>query len=287
MPDGRAFDGAGRVEQDAPAFHDLRRAQGDDVNRVEREPNPRASVLNRAATALWRRQNAAHLERLPAGQEPPRVDLTLARLPRLAIDRVALTLARRARRGEEAPWITEDAIHLLETLMLPSDRGLEYGSGSSTTWLAHRALELRSVEATASWHAQVRDRLSAQGLERAEIVLVDGDRDPGWNTTEHRDAYVHAHPDLAPGTLDWVFVDGEYRDHCTEHAIELLRPGGLLVIDNVEIYLPGPGRSPWTVDAPVTDLWKQLYDRYLSHWRMVWTTNGVWDTAIWWKPATS
>jgi predicted O-methyltransferase YrrM len=261
-------------------------AEGVGVSGGEPAASSHASVLNRAATALWRRQNAAIVERLPPGQEPPHVDLTLARLPRVAIDRAAARLARRARRAEDTPWITEESICLLETLLLPTDRGLEYGSGSSTPWLARRCRELRSVEASAGWYDQVRERLSAASLDGVQLALADGEADPGWGTAGHRDAYVHAHPDLAPGTLDWVLVDGEYRDSSTEHAIELLRPGGLLIIDNVEIYLPGPGRSPWKVHAPATDLWKQLHDRYLSHWRMVWTTNGVWDTAIWWKPAT-
>lgn len=61
---------------------------------------------------------------------------------------------------------------------------------------------------------------------------------------------------------------------------ELLRPGGVLVLDNAETYLPTTSRSPWNSTAPATPEWQRFVD-LSADWRCVWTTNGVWDTAIW------
>lgn len=241
------------------------------------------SALSRAATTWWRRRNKDLVDHLPPDQEPPRLDLRLARLPGMVLDRLRAPRDRKALGGADTPWVTADAVRLMETLLLPTDRGLEYGSGGSTIWFARHSAEVRSVEASGEWFKLAQGRLQAAGIQNAQIHLADWSLGP--NTSTHRDAYVLAHPDLAPGSLDWVFVDGEYRDLCTQRAVELLRPGGLLIIDNIDLYLPGPGTGPWTVDAPVTPLWTRLWDEDLSRWRRIWTTNGMWDTAFWFKPA--
>ena len=94
---------------------------------------------------------------------------------------------------------------------------------------------------------------------------------------------MNAFPELAPGSLDFVFVDGEYRDECAVRGLELLKPGGLLILDNAELYLPDDTRSPWSVERPISPLWEQV-SAELAGWRRVSTTNGVWDTVIWFKP---
>ncbi len=64
-----------------------------------------------------------------------------------------------------------------------------------------------------------------------------------------------------------------------------LRPGGLLVIDNVNWFLaPPPGtRSPSTLQQR-TDRWDQV-GASLEAWRRIWVSDGVNDTALFVKPA--
>jgi hypothetical protein len=88
------------------------------------------------------------------------------------------------------------------------------------------------------------------------------------------------------GPFDLIIVDDLYRDHCALSAIEYLRPGGLLLIDNINWYLPSRSVSPVSrrqEDGPASPLWAEFSDR-VQAWRQIWTSNGVTDTAIWVKP---
>ena len=42
------------------------------------------------------------------------------------------------------PWLTNDAVELPDRLLMPSDVGVEFGSGGSTVWFAKRLRHLTS-----------------------------------------------------------------------------------------------------------------------------------------------
>jgi predicted O-methyltransferase YrrM len=159
------------------------------------------------------------------------------------------------------------------------DVGFEYGSGASTAWLAQRTLRLTAVEAYPFWANSTRARLTEAAVTNAELLVVEGER----NSAEHRAAYIGVNPELELGSLDYVFVDGEYRGLAMLRAIELLKPGGLLILDNANTYLPHPTRTPLRVTRPQSEEWETVLG-IVESWRLLWTTNGVWDTAIWIRP---
>jgi predicted O-methyltransferase YrrM len=210
----------------------------------------------------------------------PHVEITPSALPRYAFDRFAIR-ARDAVRGRQ-PWLTADSLALLDELLRPTDRGLEYGAGGTTFWFAGRVEHLISVEGKQQYHGPLRQRLDEQRVTSVDLHLVPIET-LGQDTVEHREAYINVRPDLAASSLDFVLVDGEYRDDCALRAVDLLRPGGLLILDNATTYLPATTRSPWRVDRPATSAWEKYLDQ-VADWRRVWTTNGVWDTVIWFKP---
>lgn len=225
--------------------------------------------VNSLAEAWWNRRHPVH----PFPFDEP---ILLRRLPRYLVDRAAATVMHRLHPDE--PWITREATRLLGSLLRASDVGLEYGSGGSTVWLARRTRQLTAVEAYAPWASSACSRLEAARLANAEVLLVEGER----GSAEHRTAYVGAQPDLEPRSLDYVLVDGEYRGSAMLRAVELLKPGGLLVLDNSNHYLPQPTRSPLRVTEPASEEWEKV-SRIVESWRLLWTTNGTWDTAIWIK----
>jgi predicted O-methyltransferase YrrM len=87
---------------------------------------------------------------------------------------------------------------------------------------------------------------------------------------------------LGTESIDFALVDGLYRDHVSLALLPKIRPGGVLVIDNVNRYIPSLTRSPGSLRppaAPATAAWEQVTAALMA-WRQIWTSSGVWDTAI-------
>ncbi len=184
------------------------------------------------------------------------------------------------RRHPDAPWITADAIAILESLLRKTDNGIEYGSGRSTIWFAKRTNSLVSIEGNAQWYARVSERLQREGVKNVDYRYVRTDR--RLENCPGRQLYVIGDANLAPESLDYALVDGYYRDECILRAVELLRPGGILILDNSNWYIAHPTRSPGSAFGPASGLWSTFLSR-VANWRVIWTSNGVSDTAIWFK----
>ena len=118
-------------------------------------------------------------------------------------------------------WLSYAARDYLDTQLQPNWCGVEYGSGGSTLWLAQRVRHLYSIEYKANWH-----RLVQRELVRHQIKNVFLDL-----RTELR-PYANA-AKLIKEAPDFVFVDGKLRHRCMEIGAKLLKPGGLLILDNV------------------------------------------------------
>ncbi len=201
--------------------------------------------------------------------------------PRYTYHRARQALYDLAHRDD--PWLTPEAIRLLESLLRPSDRGIEFGSGRSTLWLAGRVAALTSVEQDKKWHASVSAGLRERGLDNVDYILAPvNDSDGGGASSE----YARVPLAFADSSVDFVLVDGAYRDYTVKYALPKIKPGGLLIIDNVNWYLPSRTRAPNSRTpalGPDGQLWAELAGE-LAHWRSVWTSSGVWDTAIYIKP---
>jgi predicted O-methyltransferase YrrM len=202
------------------------------------------------------------------------------RTPRYVYNRTRQMLYERAHPDD--PWLTPAAITLLRTLLRPVDRGLEFGSGRSTLWFARRVAALTSVEHDERWHTSVSATLKASGLDNVDYVLAAGEPvDRGWDSTYARTAL--AFPDAS---LDFALVDGRYRDYSAKYTLPKIKPGGMLIIDNVNWYLPCRSKAPnsrTTALGPKTPVWAEVADE-LARWRTIWTSSGVWDTAMFIKP---
>jgi predicted O-methyltransferase YrrM len=133
------------------------------------------------------------------------------------------------------------------------------------------------------WFTKLRSIVEREGLRNVDLKFFS----PNAGLDEVR-AYVSFVAEVA-GPFDLIIVDALYRDHCALSAIEYLRPGGLLLIDNINWYLPSRSVSPESrreEDGPASPLWADFSDR-VKAWRQIWTSNGVTDTAIWVKPSRS
>lgn len=191
--------------------------------------------------------------------------------PRYIRDRLALMVDEWRRPGR--PWLTPLSIEILDAGLGPGDCGLEIGCGRSTRWFAERLGRLISLEGNPQWHARVAGE--TRDLANLDLRLVADD-----------DACIREIESLDEASLDFCLIDAMARDRAVLAALPRMRPGGLLVVDNVERYLPSASRGPaaLTADArPASELWAEFSGR-VAGWRRFWTSSGVTDTCIWIVP---
>jgi len=201
--------------------------------------------------------------------------------PRYLISRVVEKQYRRTH--PDLPWLTQTANRMLDTLILPPDQGLEFGSGRSTLWFANRVNHLTSVEHNPEWYARVSTWLTEKSYQNVDYRLCPG-KDHAMNRNDLPE-YVQIVKDLPGNSLEFVLVDGIFRDACALLALEKLKPGGFLIIDNANLYLPSRSCSPNSrteQNGPASRLWEQFILQ-TKDWRKIWTSNGVSDTAFFFK----
>src|SRR6266705_980029 len=172
------------------------------------------------------------------------------------------------RRHPDAPWLTPLMFTILTSWLKPGDRGLEWGSGRSTTWLAERVSQLTSVENDGAWYDRIKLKLHEKSLTNVDYCLRNDESD-----------YLCISNQIEHESLDFCLVDGIARDLCTLASIPLLKGGGILIIDNCNWYLPCRSNSPNSrreSDGAASEAWSLFLDR-VKGWRYVWTTSGVFD----------
>jgi predicted O-methyltransferase YrrM len=202
--------------------------------------------------------------------------------PRYLWNRVNEKLYRR--RHPDLPWLTPTAISILTTCLLKSDTGLEFGSGRSTLWFAQRTEYLTSVEHDPAWHARTLMQLDEKRLQNVNYWLREREPDDGHEGLTS--GYVKVTDTLALDSIDYVLIDGLYRSACACCSIDKLKAGGMLIIDNANLYLPCLSHSPNSrnlKDGPASELWSEFL-KQVKNWRFIWTSNGISDTAIYFKP---
>jgi hypothetical protein len=182
----------------------------------------------------------------------------------------------------DVPWLTPDIIKILDGWLLPKDVGLEFGSGRSTIWFAQRVGHLTSVEDNPEWYSIVKNRIQ-KGYANVDYLFHQSSSSNAVNS-----GYVDVARQMRELSLDFCLVDGNLRDHCALSSLDKIRSGGILIIDNVERYMPRRQKSfsPNSRninDGYETETWAQVGEQ-IKTWRCIWTTNGVSDTAFWVKP---
>jgi hypothetical protein len=120
--------------------------------------------------------------------------------------------------GQPLPWYTYPATEYLSALDFRQSAVLEWGCGNSTLWWAARARSVLSIEGDSAWHAE----MSRQAPANARLSLQ-----------ADADDYVAVRPDPT-ATFDVIVIDGRHRRRCAARVPQLLRPGGLVVLDNAD-----------------------------------------------------
>ena len=159
------------------------------------------------------------------------------------------------------PWLTDGAIAAMDDYLTPEMNVLEFGAGGSTVWFS----------------------------KRCRVVPVGHDRkgfDSNANDTNTSNSqqivcprpYCDVCDRWEDGAFDLVLVDGRDRVLCAEKALRLIKPGGLLVVDNYE------RRHYRDIGNVLCRDWKRTDHEQTepNSWGFWYET---WLTTIWEKPA--
>lgn len=176
----------------------------------------------------------------------------------------------------QAPWLTSTANEILDELLSPSDIALEYGSGRSTLWISKRVRTLTSIEDNSEWFTIVSEQLAQENQKNIQYLLLESSEPNNFDNE-----YCRHIDSIQDNSIDFILVDGSHRNIIAEKAIDKVKIGGLLVLDNANWYLPHKTYSPTSIgiNGNPTEEWKSFYNK-INSWRLIWTTNGVTDTAI-------
>lgn len=124
----------------------------------------------------------------------------------------------------------------LYSLLNPEMEVLEWGSGSSTRAIASRVKSIVSIEHQIQWYNIVKKTLPSN----AELHYVSQNKPEGaghdGTLDQYRD-YVNR-PTMFKKKFDLIFVDGRARVECARVAVDLLKPGGIILIH--DIFNPNP-----------------------------------------------
>lgn len=127
------------------------------------------------------------------------------------------------------PWIAYDAIGVLKKFLTKNSRVLEFGSGMSTIWYAKFAGEVYSVEDYRPWYEKVNVIQKKHLLNNVHYHFAENPID-----------YFNFMADDTTG-FDLIMVDGSNRSTCITNAVKLLRPGGILYLDNSDKHSSSQG----------------------------------------------
>jgi len=149
----------------------------------------------------------------------------------------------------ELPWITYSAIDWLKRRVNKRSRVFEWGSGGSTLFLISRVDQITSVEHDPNWFKLVRSALTKKHASNCDYRLVVAQASsksmPNWKAIP--EAYLSVDPsyknmnffdycsqidEYQEQSFDLVIIDGRARGSCVYHAINKLKKGGWLLLDN-------------------------------------------------------
>nr|WP_246377973.1 class I SAM-dependent methyltransferase [Nocardioides ginsengisegetis] len=121
------------------------------------------------------------------------------------------------------PWLPFALIDRLDEVIGAGSRVFEYGGGGSTLWFLDRGAEVVTVEHDHGWTDALTVAVSSEQWTLIERSSADAYA-----------AYVGAINDYPDGYFDLVVVDGRERARCVTAARSKVRPGGLLLVDDVD-----------------------------------------------------
>ncbi len=150
--------------------------------------------------------------------------------------------------GDIYPWFTSEFLKELSKWDMSEWNILEWGSGYSTLWFAKNCKSLTTIEHSEEWGAAVKETLKRMGRSNVSLKIRPGRIRPGKKGEEVGDngtntPYVDAASEDNK-KYDCIVIDGVHRNDCAFKAIEHIKPGGIIILDNADQQSIGLNSTP-------------------------------------------
>ena len=172
------------------------------------------------------------------------------------------------------PWIVEGAFFYLNRNISKKHFGLEIGSGYGTVYFAKKSKRLISIETDQYWFLKIKKIL----IEEHLIKKVSLQLFKIQNNLQIK-KYIEFIKKFKNETFDYVIIDGKFRAETCKVAIPKVKRGGMLIIDNVNRYLPSRSKSPSSTRKFQSKMWRDNYKK-IKDWKCLIYSNNITDTAI-------
>lgn len=168
------------------------------------------------------------------------------------------------------PWINYSTIQFMHHLTSKNMRVVEFGAGGSSIFFLTRGVHLTSIEHDEMWINNVRKKLSKKLQNNWTYHLITPDNKN--NNIPSPEAYLSPLDQLSDSSIDLFLIDGRYRLESIKRAMDKIKPGGYLVLDNCD-------RSEYSKSFELLANWSLKQVSCITN-----SSDFVTPAAIWKKP---
>ncbi len=149
---------------------------------------------------------------------------------------------------DKLPWYTFRAIEQLNEYLDKNKLVFEYGSGASTLYFAQNAKHVVAIEHDEEWYNILSSILQQNSIGNVDLFFIPPK--PLLEKIDYNESsytsfmskynehdfknYVKKILDYPPNSFDLICIDGRSRASCFPHALERIKNGGKILLDNSE-----------------------------------------------------
>ena len=162
------------------------------------------------------------------------------------------------------PWLSKQAVDFLDSIVSEDSTIFEWGSGGSTLRYAPKAKRIVSIENDKSWYDKLLVEFKERGISNVELKFIPNDNETSRDTLnlnsyssnslhyKHKVFRTYVKEIDSHESFDLVIVDGRSRASCIMHAIDKVKVGGYIMLDDSERPYYNPGK-----DLLKNDKWEE------------------------------
>ncbi len=129
------------------------------------------------------------------------------------------------------PFLVYEAINFLDSVLSPNAKVLEFGGGNSSLWFLSKQCHLTSIEHSKPWIDEIKrhitinqNQFDQETLKQFNFLQMEGQETLDYVKAQSNELY------------DVILVDSTVasnnRYHCIKAAIQKLKTGGWMILDN-------------------------------------------------------